>query len=316
MFLSTFQETLSDPKEACMKKNLVRAAFSMYMLTVFATSAYSQWVQTNWPEGNRFFDLYASRDVVFARIWDSLNGGRVFLTTDNGTSWNQVSSADSDMDILSIVMWNDNVLAGTWDGLYRPILDGTDWYWYPATSTGIPTDTAVWSLTRIGDTLFAGAKGHVYESSVADANTWAEAGAGIPADARVTSFVANGNLVLAASDSDGVFIATSDGTSWAAMNSGLADTHISQLVTMRTRLFALTLKGVFVSEVNDTGQVSGHDGVIWVSDPNGTTWMSYTNSDNWITASRRPIWSANGFGLDNVNCLLAVNDLLFAGTDG
>ena len=88
-----------------MKKNIVRAAFGMFMLTVLTTSAYPQWVQTNWPAGNSFFDLYTGQGMVFARIWDSFNGGRVFYTDNNGTSWTQLSSADSDIDILSIAIY-------------------------------------------------------------------------------------------------------------------------------------------------------------------------------------------------------------------
>ncbi len=269
-----------------MKKNMVRAAFSMFMLIVLTTSAYPQWVQTNWPASNSFFDLYTGQGIVFARIWDSLNGGRVFFTDNNDTSWTQISSADSDIDILSIVIWNNNILAGTWDGFYRCTLD--DIYWEPFAPTGIPADTAIWSTAIIDNTLFAGAMGNIYESSIDDANTWTEVSAGIPANARITSIVTNGNAIFAGSDCNGIFIATNGGTSWTAINSGLTDTHISQLAVMDTKLFAVTLKGVFVSDVNNTGRVSDANDMIWTPDSSG---------------------------LKNINCLLPVNNLLFAGTD-
>jgi len=98
-------------------------------------------------------------------------------------------------------------------------------------------------------------------------------------NARITSIVASGNAIVAGSDSNGVFITTNGGTSWTAINSGLADTHISQLVTLGTRLFAVTLNGVFVS------------------DNNGTS------------------WAADSSGLENMNCFVVVNNQLFAGTD-
>jgi ligand-binding sensor domain-containing protein len=53
-------------------------------------------------------------------------------------------------------------------------------------------------------------------------------------------------------------------------------------------LFAVTLKGVFVSDVNSTGPVSDANDMIWTADSSG---------------------------LKNINCLLPVNNLLFAGTD-
>jgi len=118
-----------------MKKALVHAALSLFILIVLTTSVYAQWIQTNWSASNSFFDLYTSQDMVFARTWDSLNGGRMFLTADNGATWTQISSADTDIDILSIVMLNDAILAGTWNGFYLSA-DGTNWN--AVTPTGIP----------------------------------------------------------------------------------------------------------------------------------------------------------------------------------
>lgn len=270
-----------------MKKNLIRAAFSIFMLIVLTTSAYPQWMQTNWQESNIFFDLYANQDIVFARIWDSYNGGRMFFTDDNGTNWAQISSTDSDIDILSVVMWNNNILAGTWNGFYRCTLD--DIYWEPFEPNGIPADTAVWSTAKIGDNIFAGAMGSIYESSIEDVNVWTEISTGISADARITSIVANGNAIFAGSDSNGVFITTNDQTGWTAINSGLTDKHISQLASIDTKLFAITLKdGVFISD---------------------------SNGSDWISDANEIIWTPDSSDLKNINCLLSFNNALLAGTD-
>jgi hypothetical protein len=268
-----------------MKKKLALTAFKLFMLIVLATSAYPQWVQTNWPAGNSFFNLYTKNDMVFARTWDSLIGGRVFLTDDNGTKWTQIGSADSDIDILSIVMWDNNLLAGTWNGFYRSTLE--DIHWEPFAPNGIPADTAIWSIAMVDNTLFAGARGEIYKSSK-DVNTWTEVSTGIPANARITSIVANGNAIFAGSDNNGIFVETNGGTSWTAINSGLNDMHIYQLASVGTKMFAVTLKGVFVSDSNGTS---------WVSDANVTS------------------WKADSSGLKNINCLLPANNLLFAGTD-
>ena len=260
-----------------MKKNPVHAALSLCMLIFFTTSVYPQWTQTNWPESNSFFDLYTGQDMVFARIWDSLYGGRMFLTANNGANWTQISSADSDIDILSIVMLNDNtLLAGTWNGFYLSPMDGINWN--AVTPAGIPEDTAIWSVAMIDTTLFAGATGGIFKSSD-NGNTWTEVNSGIAVNARITSIVASGNAIFAGSAGNGVFITTSGGTSWTAINSGLDDTHISQLAATGTRLFAVTLTGVF----------------------------AYDNDDM--------SWAADGSSLENINCFVVVNNQLFAGTD-
>jgi hypothetical protein len=236
----------------------------------------SGWIQTNWPASNSFFNLCISKNKVFARIWDSFNGGRMFLTTDDGTKWTQIGSADSSIDILSIIMLDSGILAGTWNGFIQSTDDGTTWN--AVTPTGIPADTAIWSIAMINTTLFAGTTGDIYKSSD-NGNIWTDISSEIPVDVRITSIVASGDTIFAGSASNGVFKSTNSGTSWTAINSGLTDTHISQLVVLDTKLFAVTLTGVFIS------------------DNSGTSWAADTSV------------------LKNVNCFVAVNDQLIAGTD-
>ncbi len=240
-----------------MKKTLFNVALSLSMLFVLTRSVTPPWIQTNWMAGNSFFNLYTNQDKVFARTWDSVNGGRMFLTADNGDNWTQISSADSNIDILSVVMLGSNILAGTYDGFYQSTDTGATWNAF--SPTGIPAGTAIWSIVMIDATLYAGTTGHIYKSSD-NGNTWTEASSGIAADARITSFVASGSAIFAGSASNGVFKTTNGGTSWSAINSGITDTHITQLVVSGTRLFAVTLTGVFISD---------NGGTSWVADSSG-----------------------------------------------
>lgn len=249
---------------------------SLFVPVVFTTSAHAQWTKTNWPASNGFFNCYSGQTEVFSRTWDSLNGGCMFLTVDNGATWTQISSADSSIGILSIVMLNGNILAGTWDGLYQSTSGGATWK--AVTPTGIPANTVIWSIAMIATTLFAGTKGSIYKSSDSG-TTWTEVKTGIPASTRIRSLVANGSAVFAGGDSDGVYATTNSGTSWTAVNSGLADRRISQLVALGAKLFAVTLNGVFIS---------GNNGASW---------------------------TANSSSLKKINCFTVINNQLFAGTD-
>jgi photosystem II stability/assembly factor-like uncharacterized protein len=259
-----------------MKKNLVYSSLSLFLLIVFTTSAHAQWTKTNWPASSNFFNLYSSQNSVFARTWDTLNGGSAFLTVDNGANWTRISSTDSSIGILSIALLNDNILAGTWDGFYRSTSGGASWN--AVTPTGIPANTVIWSMAMINDALFAGTKGGVYKSSDGG-DSWTEVKSGIPANARILSIVGSGNAVFAGSDTGGVFMMTNGGTSWTAVNSGLTDKHIFQLAAMGAKLFAVTLGNVFISGNN------------------GTSWAAYSSS------------------LKNINCFFVLNNQLFAGTD-
>ena len=256
-----------------------RAESTGYVLEVNDVSipeGIPQWEQTDWLEGSSFFDLYASQDMVFARIWDSDNGGRMFLTSDNGVNWDQISSADNDIDILSIVMPSDNsLLAGTWNGFFQSPADVINWT--AVAPNGIPADTAIWSVVMIDGTLFAGTTGDIYTSSDNGA-TWSPS-TGIPANARITSIAASGDAIFAGSAGNGVFMSANDGASWTAINSGLTDTYISQLAAAGTKLLAVTLTGVFAYDDNS---------------------MS---------------WTAHSSSLMNINCFGVFNNQLFAGTD-
>lgn len=237
----------------------------------------NEWIPTNWQEGNNYFNLYSGKNKIFARIWDSYNGGRMFLSSNAGMNWTQVDSADISIDILSIAILDTKILTGTWNGFVQSTDDGTTWNTF--TPAGIPADNAIWSIEMINNTLFAGTTGHIYKSSD-NGNTWTEISTGIAEDARITSIVKSGDDVFAGSSNDGVFKFTNNETGWTAINTNLTDTHISQLLVLNNKLFAVTLTGVFIS------------------DNSGTS------------------WEADSSGLENVNCIVAVNKHLIAGTDG
>jgi hypothetical protein len=258
-----------------MKRNLIHAIFSLAIL-FFTTSVHPQWTQTNWPASTSYFNLYASQDRVFAKTWDSINGGRMYITADNGTNWTQVAPADGNFDILSVVQLNNGILAGTWNGFYQSTLDGASWN--TVTPAGIPADSAILSISMINSSLFAGARGTIYKS-LDNGVGWTAVNSGIPANCRISSFISNGSAIFAGSDTNGVFMTTNGGASWSAVNSGLANKKIVQLAAINNKLFAVTLRDVFSSTNNGTN------------------------------------WTANSSNLHDINCLLTVSNQLFAGTD-
>jgi photosystem II stability/assembly factor-like uncharacterized protein len=103
------------------------------------------------------------------------------------------------------------------------------------------------SLALIDSVLFAGSTGAIFKSSD-NGTTWTEVKAGVPASATVFSMAGSGNTVFAGTDTSGVLVTKNGGTSWEAANTGLTDMHIVQLVSVGSRLMAVTLNGVFLSD--------------------------------------------------------------------
>jgi ligand-binding sensor domain-containing protein len=276
-----------------------------------------QWTKTSGLADSSYLELHASEHLLLARVWDSSNGGRVFLTSDEGASWSQSSAADTDIDILSIaLLGSDQVLAGTWNGLYRSASGGKSWE--PLTPAGIPEDTAIRSLATLGSQLFAGTTGAVFRSTDGG-HTWSELEQGIPTGATVVSIVGSGTRVFAGTDS-GVLVMQGGETSWTTANSGLTDSNIAQLAVAGTRLFAVTSTGVFVSDDGatswsaDRSTLPGVNGYLALTGAllAGTEGGAYFSSDGGTS------WSPLGAGpLDGTRIwsLAAGSDSLWAGTD-
>lgn len=298
-----------------MKKYLVRTAFHVVLLMLLTTSVSAQWEQTNWTDSNSFFHLYTSQDLCFARIWDTLHGGRAFLTASNGDSWTPISSTDSNIDVLSLAMWNDSILAGTWDGLYQPVVDDPNWLWSVVEANGIPDDTAIWSVTVLNDMLWAGSVGHIYKSSIHDPNVWVDLSVGIPSDARITSIATNGAVLFAGTASHGVLAGTLDGTAWVPVKSGLDNMHISQLVAVDSKMCAVTLQGVFVTDINDVNLIDDFEGSMWVNTAQGGKWLVESSGSYWAIIPNLTMWTEQTFDVNHINCMLVVDEVLLAGTD-
>ncbi|NLD98955.1 MAG: T9SS type A sorting domain-containing protein [Fibrobacter sp.] len=259
-----------------MKKKQVNVMMFMFILIFLNITAYAQWQQTNWTTSNNYFRLHTSQNRVFARSWDSLNGGRMFYSSDSGSNWNLIGAADSGTVILSVLMFNNIIHAGTWNGFYRSTSDGASWV--AAAMQGIPVESSIWAVAMFNSILYAGVSGTVYKSSDSG-TTWIEINSGLPANTRITSFVTNGNTIFASSDINGIFMLENDQSHWTAISFNLPDKHIFQMAVSGDKLVALNSKGIFISA------------------DNGATWKNHNST------------------LGNVNCILSVKKDLLAGTD-
>ncbi|MBN2736290.1 MAG: hypothetical protein JXR70_04870 [Spirochaetales bacterium] len=259
-----------------MKKKLSFFLLSLLFLTLFSVSLQAQWFKTPWDQNIAYARLLSVQDKVIARVWDSEEGNRSYVTPDRGMSWALTNSLGQELEVLSVVSLSNTLLAGTWDALYVAAFDGQVWNRvFPA---GMAESGPVWALLKSDNQIFAGGTGALFVSSD-NGNSWSNGAIDMADSSRIMCFASDSHLLLAGSDSEGVFISSDAGASWEQANTGLGDLRMTQLLISGSRIFALTLKGLFISD------------------------------------NRGQTWAADTSGLKNINCLVLADNKLFAGTE-
>jgi photosystem II stability/assembly factor-like uncharacterized protein len=211
-------------------------------------------------------------------------------------------------------------------------------------SNGLPRDTAVSSLTKIGNTLFAGTEHAGIYKSIDQGNTWITTGFYTPVRISIAKCMTSiDTFVFAGLTGNGVFRTTINGNGWTEMNNGIpkgnGNQAIFDLITVGNTLYAAANGGgVYVSTdlgeswtklynnlgLNDphclslaannqflfTGTVGSNytmpdTGVVFVTPlVNGTSWSVMNNG-----------LSRNGAHLEAISGMTASDSVVYAGTD-
>jgi hypothetical protein len=133
--------------------NMKKLSFVLGMLLIGLTSNVlkAQWVQTNGPYGG----LVGSFAVSGRNLFAGTQGGGIFLSTNNGTSWIEVNTGMTSTGCSAFAVSGTNLFAGTEGGVFLSTNNGTKW---TPVNTGL-TNKDVWALTVSGTNLFAGIRG-------------------------------------------------------------------------------------------------------------------------------------------------------------
>jgi hypothetical protein len=130
-------------------KTLLQTLFFFLLVTQIC---FAQWVQTNGPYGGFVSSFAISGNNIFAGTY--YDG--IFLSTDNGSSWNGVNNGLTNLAVTSLAISGNNIFAGTgsrWGGgIFLSTDNGSSWN---AVNNGL-TDLYVLSLAISGNNIFAG----------------------------------------------------------------------------------------------------------------------------------------------------------------
>jgi photosystem II stability/assembly factor-like uncharacterized protein len=126
-------------------------------------TAFSQWLQTNGPQGGKVTSLSSGSGYVFA----GTGGAGIFRSSDEGDNWIPVNSGLTDLSVSSMVMGGTTLIAGT-DNIFRSADFGANWV---AASPGVGF---VYYLAIDNDVIMASTDAGVVRS-VDDGLTWTPA---------------------------------------------------------------------------------------------------------------------------------------------
>ena len=209
-----------------------------------------QWVQTSFPTVSSVACFAVNGSNLFAGTSDvnGPTGGGVFRSSDDGTTWMDVSIASSKYGVEALAVSGSNLFAGTDSGVFVSEDNGLSW---KPVNNGLTNDT-VYALLASGTNLFAGTWGGGVFRSTDNGTSWTTINNGLT-QTNVISLAMYGTTLLAGAGnndgSGGVFLSTDNGTTWN--DTYLPSTSVYSFAASGTNLYVGTYSGVYLS--TDTG---------------------------------------------------------------
>ena len=278
----------------------------------FTSGSTAQWARTGGPNSGQVYCFAVSSTSLFT----GTDGGGVFLSTDDGTSWSAVNTGLTNKRVkaLFIPPVSGGLFAGTLGGgILLSTNNGTSW---SGVSTGL-TNSSVHAFAVSGVNLFAGTFGGGVFLSTNNGTSWTGINTCLT-NTSVTALAVSGVNLYAATSTGGVFLSTNNGASWTAVNTGLTNPYVDDLAVSGTNLYAGTYDGVFLSTNNGTSwtQTSMKGTVVTSLAVSGANLFACTTVGVHMSTNNGTSWREVNTGLTDTNvwslAILGAN--LFAGT--
>lgn len=243
----------------------------------------SEWQMTDIPFTN-VDKIESNGTILFATA--SQKG--MYRSFDSGNSWEPSKDTMISRSSISILSVDDSILLG-YDSqakrLYRSANNGDMWEIIP-----IGFDGFIVSLKSMGNVVFVGTESKGIYRSTDFGVTWTSMNAGISSKYAVNCFASIGDTLFTTVEYGGVFRSVDAGEHWAAVNTGLQYNNSTNIVSVKSLLFA-------------------NSQIYAVAEGGYNVFRSIDNGDHWIQED----W---GMICNSIGVLRYINNILYAGTKG
>jgi photosystem II stability/assembly factor-like uncharacterized protein len=279
--------------------------------------------------------------VTFAfrsgKIFAGTHSGGIFVSGDGGNTWTAANTGIEDWPtgmgpaynyfrVNDLEVSGNNVVAATFDGMYKSSDDGATW---TDANNGI-LGTRIMAVAAVGNTAFAGESNTGIYVTTNQGASWSRANNGL-SNAAVLAMVNRGNVVLASLENKQLFKTTNNGASWVSAYNGLSNT-VDLMAADMNRILAITRGGFNYNqklyestddgtnwtEIIGANAISGgmsaialrenyiyigsYNGIVYRSGDNGASWLDIDNSGYMPTIK--------------ITAILSTNEATYVGTEG
>ena len=211
-------------------KSKLLLLYILYFAACFQQNVFSQWEQTSGPSGGTIKSI----SVLNSSVLIGTNGGGVFLSTNSGLNWSNITGSLPTYYIYSTLNTPSYLFVGTTsNGVYRTSNNGINWI---GLGTNISNRT-VYAIITVGGTLYAGTDLGIYRSTNSGI-VWLIDTAGI-GNKQVYALAVLDTNIFAGTNNYGVYRKLISGGQWTPVNNGLpANVTIYSMSINDTTLYA------------------------------------------------------------------------------
>ena len=273
----------------------------LFVIVILGHNVNAQWQYTA-PVSQQMNCVAADGTNVFA----GRAGGGIEGSLDEGASWtNCCYNGMSYPYIWSIMIDDTNVIAATGSGVYLSIDSAANW---TPISNGLiattPVDTAVYTVLKNGNDLYAGTGGQGIFMSSNYGTSWNAVNNGLT-NQNVRALAADNINLYAGTSGGGIFISSDSGSNWTASNTGLTNGNITAITIDGTNIFAGTSNGgIFLSSDNGTNWTAVNNGLLNLQitalvSENGNVYAGTNGGGVYVSSNNGANWIAENNGLTN-----------------